>query len=71
MPDVLLGAGEHTIYLSGTLHAPGNGSFGGDINIGGVPEPATWAMMLLGIRGNRCWYAPTPFAGRTRARVDN
>ena len=46
MPDVLLGAGEHTIYLSGTLHAPGNGSFGGDINIGGVPEPATWAMML-------------------------
>lgn len=33
--------------LAGEIDAPGGGTFPG----GGVPEPATWAMMLLGFLG--------------------
>lgn len=40
--------GEHTIYVNGTLNGP-NGSYSGTLNVNpAVPEPATWAMMLLG-----------------------
>jgi hypothetical protein len=47
MPSVVLGDGPHSINVMGTLIGP-TGSYGGTINVAAVPEPATWAMMLLG-----------------------
>lgn len=55
MPDtwallnpVTLANGAHTINVLGTLLGP-TGSYAGTINVQApVPEPATWAMMLLG-----------------------
>jgi PEP-CTERM motif len=45
-----------------TLVADGSGGFGFDLAIGGaVPEPSTWAMMLVGFAG-------LGFAGYRRAR---
>jgi hypothetical protein len=50
--SVTLDAGNHTINLIGTLTGLYSGSYSGTINVqpvrGAVPEPATWAMMLLG-----------------------
>ena len=44
-----LAAGDHTIYVNGSLGDSQNGSYVGNINVTSpVPEPATWAMMLLG-----------------------
>lgn len=43
-------AGQQTLVVNGT--SGGNGSFGGNISFapagGVVPEPATWALMILG-----------------------
>jgi len=47
---VVLAAGSHTIFANGTLFGP-TGSYSGTINVQAVPEPATWAMMLLGFAG--------------------
>ena len=57
----LLGIGEHTLTVNGTTGSSGKGAFGGNINLvpnggtgpggGAVPEPGTWAMMLLGFGG--------------------
>ena len=44
---VLVGLGSHTITVAGNLLGP-NGSYSGTLNVAAVPEPATWAMMLLG-----------------------
>ena len=47
---VLLAAGTYTIDVSGTLNSS-NGAYSGSFNVANapaVPEPATWAMMLLG-----------------------
>lgn len=45
-----LAAGSHTITLHGSVvTAPA--SYAGTINIAPVPEPATWAMMILGFGG--------------------
>lgn len=44
---VLVGIGTHTINVMGNLIGP-NGSYSGTLNVQAVPEPATWAMMLLG-----------------------
>lgn len=45
-----LGAGTYELTIEGTRNA--NGSYGGNVAFsfvnGGVPEPATWMMMLLG-----------------------
>ena len=43
-----LGAGTYTLTIQGTRGA--SGSFGGNLafEAGAVPEPTTWAMMLLG-----------------------
>ncbi|WP_308515434.1 FxDxF family PEP-CTERM protein [Sphingomonas flavescens] len=42
-----LAAGNYRLTVNGT--GPGNGSFTGNVTIRpAVPEPATWAMMLLG-----------------------
>ena len=46
-----LGAGTYTLTIEGTRGA--SGSYGGNVSFEfvdrGVPEPATWAMMLLGL----------------------
>ncbi len=43
---VVLTGSSHNLTVSGT----GNGSYGGSIVVtSAVPEPATWAMMILGI----------------------
>lgn len=47
MPGVVLNDGDHTIRVIGTLHGV-TGSYAGTLNVAAVPEPATWAMMLLG-----------------------
>jgi hypothetical protein len=47
MPGVVLNDGEHTVHVVGTLHGV-TGSYAGTLNVAAVPEPATWAMMLLG-----------------------
>ena len=44
---VTVGLGTHTISVVGTLLGP-TGSYSGTLNVAAVPEPATWAMMLLG-----------------------
>jgi PEP-CTERM motif-containing protein len=56
-PSVSLLAGLHNIYVNGTIGTGEAGSYSGNLNLvaqaapGGVPEPATWAMMLLGFGG--------------------
>lgn len=59
LDPVVLTDGEHSIEVVGTLLGV-TGSYAGTINVQAVPEPATWAMMLLGfgaiglsIRGRR------------------
>lgn len=48
LSPVVLGIGSHTINVMGNLIGP-NGSYSGTINVQtAVPEPATWAFMLLG-----------------------
>jgi hypothetical protein len=46
---VTLAAGQYTLNILGTNS--GAGSLGGSITISAVPEPATWALMLLGFGG--------------------
>jgi hypothetical protein len=51
LSSVLLGVGTHNITLTGNLLGAAAGSYSGTLNIQtvpAVPEPATWAMMLLG-----------------------
>ena len=51
LSSVLLGVGDHNITLMGNLMGSAAGSYSGTLNIQtvpAVPEPATWAMMLLG-----------------------
>jgi hypothetical protein len=50
-----ISAGFHTFQLNGNLNAPsgeGTGSLGGSVSFalapGGVPEPATWGLFILG-----------------------
>lgn len=46
---VKLSAGLHTLTLNGFVAgASGDGAYGGNINIAAVPEPATWALMIMG-----------------------
>ena len=54
-----LGAGTYTLHLEGT--STGQGAFGGNVAFTAVPEPATWAMMLLG-------FGAVGFAMRRRRR---
>jgi PEP-CTERM motif len=43
----VLNNGEHSIEVIGTLLGS-TGSYSGTLNVQAVPEPKTWAMMLLG-----------------------
>ena len=47
LAPVQLGNGAHTIEVVGSLLGP-TGSYSGTLNVAAVPEPATWAMMLIG-----------------------
>jgi PEP-CTERM motif len=58
-PEVGLLAGQYTLTIAGT--AGPNGVLGGHVDIRAVPEPATWAMMLLG-------FGAAGFALRRRRR---
>jgi opacity protein-like surface antigen len=51
-------SGPQTLLVSGTVNplnpgGPFNGGFGGSLSFvpGGVPEPASWALMMLGFGG--------------------
>lgn len=46
-----LTSGEYTLVINGTVAQGQSGSLGGSVTIAAVPEPATWAMMLLGFLG--------------------
>jgi hypothetical protein len=48
LAPIVLAAGQHTITIEGNLLGQG-GTYSGVLNIGAVPEPATWAMMILGM----------------------
>lgn len=49
LPVTLLSAGPHSINLRGTVQAlDGNASYTGNLNISAVPEPATWALLIMG-----------------------
>ena len=66
LDPVFLAAGPHTITVKGSIiagpNAPGGGAYSGTINVAPpVPEPATWAMMLLG-------FGAIGFAMRRRRR---
>jgi hypothetical protein len=46
-----LGSGQYSLWIEGTDNTDLGGSLGGSITIAAVPEPATWAMLLLGFLG--------------------
>ena len=49
LPPQTIFAGSHRLQVNGTVTGTsGGGSFGGNLNVTAVPEPATWGMMLLG-----------------------
>jgi PEP-CTERM motif-containing protein len=51
LSSVLLGVGAHNITRTGNLIGANAGSYSGTLNVQtvpAIPEPATWAMMLLG-----------------------
>lgn len=54
--SMLVPGGLNTLSISGLLNPPsgdGNASFGGNVNFAAtaVPEPATWALFILGFGG--------------------
>ena len=51
--SVLLGTGQHTLTYTVTNTSNVLGTYSGNFNfaVAPVPEPATWAMMLLGFAG--------------------
>ena len=44
-----LGPGDYTVIITGTAHRALG--VGGTVTTSSVPEPSTWAMMLLGFAG--------------------
>ena len=45
-----IGAGTHTLKVLGSWGTKG-GAYSGTLNFDAVPEPATWALMILGFAG--------------------
>jgi hypothetical protein len=45
-----VGPGDYEVLITGTSHTPALG-VGGSVITSGVPEPSTWAMMMLGFMG--------------------
>jgi hypothetical protein len=49
--NAVIGSGSHTIHLVGTVtstQTAQSGSYAGTLNIANVPEPGTWALMIMG-----------------------
>jgi hypothetical protein len=59
LSDVFLAAGDYTLHLQGTRGR--TATYSGTISFAAVPEPATWAMMLMG-------FGAIGFAMRRRRR---
>jgi hypothetical protein len=53
VPGINLTAGTHHLFVNGGYNTPigQNPTYSGTLNITAVPEPATWALMLLGFGG--------------------
>ena len=47
--SAVVAAGDYYLNLSGT--GGGTAGYGGTLSVAAVPEPATWAMMILGFAG--------------------
>lgn len=48
--DSPAGSGTPTIYVAADVFANGNtGNVGGTLTGGGIPEPATWGLMIVGV----------------------
>jgi len=45
-----LAPGDYEVFITGTSHTSALG-VGGSVITSGVPEPSTWAMMVLGFMG--------------------
>jgi PEP-CTERM motif len=52
-PGINLAAGPHNLVVNGSLNSPEGtaATYSGTLNITAVPEPASWALMLLGFAG--------------------
>jgi hypothetical protein len=52
-PAITLTSGPHNLIVNGSLNSPEGtaATYSGTLNIAPLPEPATWAMMLLGFAG--------------------
>lgn len=48
LQPINLAAGSYRFNTTGTRQGNGAGSVGGTLTIAAVPEPATWALMLMG-----------------------
>jgi len=51
---VVLGAGPHTITVKGAVQGFGStpgATYTGSLNIAAIPEPGTWALMIMGFGG--------------------
>lgn len=52
LASVLLGSGPHSITVTGNVVGRSQGgSYSGVLNVAAVPEPATWALMIMGFAG--------------------
>lgn len=57
-PISLVAGATNTLIVSGTVGQSGAGSYAGTLtfgNVAAVPEPGTWAMMLMGL-GATAWF---------------
>lgn len=48
LSGIVLTGGLHTLTIAGVKLGAATRSYGGTIELAGVPEPAAWGMMLLG-----------------------
>jgi hypothetical protein len=51
LESLVIGSGNHSIHLVGTVTSNTDtkaGSYAGTLNIANVPEPGTWALMIMG-----------------------
>jgi opacity protein-like surface antigen len=51
LSNASLGAGSHSIVVSGVLATGPSATYTGTLNIAAVPEPGVWGLMLLGFGG--------------------